>query len=544
MRPEKLKEYCQEEEKKDPSPGYKIGSPTNVWGIGIIMWELLTLRPRVRLFDRIRKLTEEAYWGKNQQETIAEIKTLRDPEYSHKLRELIRQCLRIAPERRPTHNDLYLETSRFLKSRVRRANDKEPGSGRKDGPRVFYMGHEINDMPINWEGVPDRAPINYQEADFAFARGLRFSDPELESLLNGRWDSVLQYPSSNVPPPVYGGRKRTRKSEAYIFMPDRDNPRRLTKKVRLVEDIGDSVGDYDSGSSDGTPGGNAAVEGASETTSDRTPGGDRRGAGKTRGGNEGGIGGKWIGRGGIAQGGKGGGKGINPEEGEGDSGGDSTHHHGDENNRDNEHSQSHSQVRKDSLELAKERSGKGKGKGKGRRKSVPDGFEDTSPNLQAKALRALAELDRQQATRSHNLESPNSNESSPSKHSSAIQPPLAGPLHGPQNEPEGGRPPSDSPSRLPTLPPPPPPPRQREEESRGKRANAARGRGRSSGRGRGSQRGRGRGGTGRGRGDGTRGRGRGRGRGDAANPPPRRTNRNIIQQDLSALQTRDVGGRR
>ena len=102
------------------------------------MWEMLTLRDYTDLNNDIRTLTEEEYWGRIGEEAIDEIETTRDPEYSEELRQLIRQCLRISSQNRPTAHELYLATSRGLERRARRARDE--GTDPTNGERCTTWG--------------------------------------------------------------------------------------------------------------------------------------------------------------------------------------------------------------------------------------------------------------------------------------------------------------------------------------------------------------------------------------------------------------------
>lgn len=197
------------------------------------MYELLTLEDRGSVNRKIAGVTEVGYWGRMQQEAIAEIRTNRRPEYSRKLRELIRHCLRISPRARPTVERIHSNTSQHLAGLVRAVEN--PDTGLRDGTRVYYMGNEINDMPIG------QASISYSPTEFAISNDRKFIDPELESLREGRWDPINIVRHGEDLPAVPGGRKRPQAREAHIFMPDRDCPRRLVKRVRLTSDL-----DYDS----------------------------------------------------------------------------------------------------------------------------------------------------------------------------------------------------------------------------------------------------------------------------------------------------------
>lgn len=257
----------------DDFPGYRFDPSHNTWGIGKIMWEMLTLKDGDILNFEMRQLSEADYWGSMQEEAIAEIRTTREPEYSHELRELIRQCLRISPRLRPSPRELFDATLRSLTRMAEAAPD--PNDGFPRGSRVFFMGNEINDMPIGQKGLPADRDIPYREQDFRVFNKRKFRDPDLESLLNGRWDPLMQVDYQEVPPIVPGGRKKRPEREAHIFMPDRRNPKLLVRKVGLAAD-------YDDDSGSGRTSGNDDSSGFNNNGGSHGPE-VGRGRGKTRG---------------------------------------------------------------------------------------------------------------------------------------------------------------------------------------------------------------------------------------------------------------------
>ncbi len=153
--PERL---CVEQEETDFFPGYQFESAHNTWCVGKIMYEMLTLAPRDSVNEAIAQVTEAQYWGPMREESMDEIETQREPEYSHDLRNLIRRCLRISPRRRPTPEQLHSAIENHF-SRMSRG-------GLRNGRRVFYQGNEINDMPIGQRGLPKDRHIPYTRAAF------------------------------------------------------------------------------------------------------------------------------------------------------------------------------------------------------------------------------------------------------------------------------------------------------------------------------------------------------------------------------------------
>lgn len=273
------------------------------------MLELLTLKRLEDLNREIQRLEESDYWGPMDEEGIVEIQTTRQPEYSFELRDLIRRCLRTSPKRRPTHEELYNDTLQALESKVQATND--PITGLKTGPRVFYMGHEINDMPVGQRDLGEDQAIPYHEREFKVFNRTRYMDPDLETLRNGRWDPVVQLNGNDIASPVPGGRKRRQSGVGYLFMPDPKYPQAVMKKIHMASDEDDESSRFtnDSGGDGDSPDG----DDDGNRHEDHTDRGEKRGppggGGKTRGGKDGGRGGKGIGRGGMAVGGKAPGKG-------------------------------------------------------------------------------------------------------------------------------------------------------------------------------------------------------------------------------------------
>jgi hypothetical protein len=166
-------------------PDYFFDSSHSTWVIGKIMWEMMTLRDSQALNDEINHLTEEAYWGRMQEEAVDEIQTTRIPEYSETLRALVRRCLRLSPTLRPAPADLHEETQRELRNQAQDVGVEMDGSTL--GSRVYYMGNKINDMPVGCNGLYDQS-IRLREEEYLHGLQYRCMDPELEPLRKGRWE--------------------------------------------------------------------------------------------------------------------------------------------------------------------------------------------------------------------------------------------------------------------------------------------------------------------------------------------------------------------
>jgi hypothetical protein len=89
---------------KNESPGFCFEAAHNVWGFGKTTYDLLTLSNWKDLYDKMQmdnsssqvhvtRLTKAEYYSSGEH-IISEIQTPRKPEYSVRLRELVRDCLR------------------------------------------------------------------------------------------------------------------------------------------------------------------------------------------------------------------------------------------------------------------------------------------------------------------------------------------------------------------------------------------------------------------------------------------------------------------
>ncbi|KAL8977578.1 MAG: hypothetical protein Q9205_006646, partial [Flavoplaca limonia] len=126
-----------------------LGTHTNIWGVGASIYELIVLTPVA--FDLNKAATEGKVLGK--------VETHRIPEYSKALTDLVHQCLKIDPERRPTLQELETKIesrrSSFRNRWARGENVPQEAAlhlrddefaRMESGP--FIMGEHI---PFNWE---------------------------------------------------------------------------------------------------------------------------------------------------------------------------------------------------------------------------------------------------------------------------------------------------------------------------------------------------------------------------------------------------------
>ncbi|ERF72103.1 hypothetical protein EPUS_02894 [Endocarpon pusillum Z07020] len=147
-------DYKDAEGKPDYS-NRKVDSSHNVWGFGLTMHELLTHQEAKVFSDHVNAVTEDEYnaWGRN---TIPNLVTKKDPEYSYELRHLVRRCLNLKPSLRPTVEQILEVTGAKIKEYetevakiTRGATD--PVTHAKNTyqlPKLFFKENEINNMPL------------------------------------------------------------------------------------------------------------------------------------------------------------------------------------------------------------------------------------------------------------------------------------------------------------------------------------------------------------------------------------------------------------
>ena len=167
----------------------KLSAHTNVWGIGAIMFELLT-------HEAVACYLDDDEWTVN--EVFVDIPNVRNPKYSSALTELIKLCL--SPEQwdRPSIEELELK----IGARCRTIIDEytaNPSLHEKD--RLYYKGSEINQMPPgNW---------NYWYPGIEYVP--KPSEPPDSQEIKNPFTNPITYPlfpSSNLDGPEKGGEEQ------------------------------------------------------------------------------------------------------------------------------------------------------------------------------------------------------------------------------------------------------------------------------------------------------------------------------------------------
>ena len=113
----------------------KLSAHTNVWGIGAIMFELVTN-------EAVAHYLYNDKWTVNG--VLTDIPNVRNPKYSGVLTELIRLCLMPDPWDRPSIEELELKIGARCQS-ITHEYAANPSLQQKD--RLYYRGSEINQMP-------------------------------------------------------------------------------------------------------------------------------------------------------------------------------------------------------------------------------------------------------------------------------------------------------------------------------------------------------------------------------------------------------------
>ena len=136
-----------DQERLNEVPGWalhRITGAANVWVIGAVMYQLLTLEESSDVDEMVEYLTEDMF--KAQRGRIARsAATQMYPDYSEKLSELVLDCLNMIPEARPSPSHALETIDGWLKAQHENAMSDGP---MPDGERVFYKANEINDMDI------------------------------------------------------------------------------------------------------------------------------------------------------------------------------------------------------------------------------------------------------------------------------------------------------------------------------------------------------------------------------------------------------------
>ena len=125
--------------RKDVSP-----SRVNMWGVGLVMHDLVMLRREGYLDKKFKEMnrekTLEAEYKRYRQQMYTD--WMENTGYSHELLSLIGQCLEIKREWRITEEELHKDVERHFKEYL----EKSPRNETVD--KLFHGGTEINNASM------------------------------------------------------------------------------------------------------------------------------------------------------------------------------------------------------------------------------------------------------------------------------------------------------------------------------------------------------------------------------------------------------------
>ena len=139
---------------------HQLSAYTNVWAIGATMLELLTL---YRHADFVNDLEYHVNG------VITNIETVKEPEYSKDLRDLIKRCIEPDPDNRIALERLRVSIRSYRKriSRAYRESDEEGKARFQSDNRLYYIRNEINNMPTgNWQPNEEENPSELESGKF------------------------------------------------------------------------------------------------------------------------------------------------------------------------------------------------------------------------------------------------------------------------------------------------------------------------------------------------------------------------------------------
>ncbi|KAL8709677.1 MAG: hypothetical protein Q9220_005617 [cf. Caloplaca sp. 1 TL-2023] len=147
-----VKDFYVEREINNEWP--KLGSHTNVWGVGACIFKLIHLTDVDYSYDKTKN-----------GESIPEIRTQRNPEYSPELRKLVQQCLRFDPAARPR---LYELRTAVTAARNRCLGTLRPTGDVPEESTLFFTNDRLNQMeegqwvqlPEAWSDKPERSVVS------------------------------------------------------------------------------------------------------------------------------------------------------------------------------------------------------------------------------------------------------------------------------------------------------------------------------------------------------------------------------------------------
>lgn len=144
------------------------------------MYDMMNLCYPDDLEYQMQSTTEDKYYGDLREHAIPPITTFRDPEYSQRLRDLVRSCLHLRCEKRPDPVSLLHDAYHALRWW---GNESDYAM---NGPRLYFRGHEINRMPKG------NARLRMTREQVRKARDAMVAHPTWEPLLSGCYAKTVR----------------------------------------------------------------------------------------------------------------------------------------------------------------------------------------------------------------------------------------------------------------------------------------------------------------------------------------------------------------
>ena len=135
---------------------FHFSSSHNVWAVGKILWDLMTLEEAHEFDTKLEDLSEDDYKGYPPDQWPSFDGYRAHGHYTEALMNLVSSCLRIERSHRPWPEQLETDTRDGLREAKERApesaNSQQPSTGPEDV--VYYRQNDINQMPYGGLNFP------------------------------------------------------------------------------------------------------------------------------------------------------------------------------------------------------------------------------------------------------------------------------------------------------------------------------------------------------------------------------------------------------
>jgi len=125
-----------------PNAQHRITGAANIWAIGMVMYQLVTLDEPHEVDNMVNRMNENRLRSQRGR-VVRSAGTMRHPDYDETLLELVLDCLRLTPEERPTPERALQTIDGWLQYHH---ENVQMDLTMQDGEKVFYKANEINYM--------------------------------------------------------------------------------------------------------------------------------------------------------------------------------------------------------------------------------------------------------------------------------------------------------------------------------------------------------------------------------------------------------------